>query len=256
MDQCIKFVVLFFDGFVHEQLILQVTVGAGNLESLLYMSPYDRMLLRRGLNPKQYYGSFLVTEDGILPPNTKIDVRHFSIGQYVNASGRTIDWGFQGAMHRWGFKGMPDRRTTKSHRRVGSIGSTGDARVWPGKRLPGHMGHEWRQISGLEVLRINPIAQVIYFKGNIPGSPGSAVLINDCLNDVKRVKEPPFPTFVPEEEHTTRIDDINIGDLTAQDIYSDKIYQFTNPSITFSEADEKKSAARDKTRAKIAKVKK
>lgn len=50
--------------------------------------------------------------------------------------------------------------TTKSHRRVGSIGSKGDARVWPGRKLPGHMGYEWRHAHSLEVLRINPIKQV------------------------------------------------------------------------------------------------
>lgn len=34
--------------------------------------------------------------------------------------------------------GQPKLKTTKSHRRVGSVGSTGDARIWPGKRMPGN----------------------------------------------------------------------------------------------------------------------
>lgn len=55
-------------------------------------------------------------------------------------------------------------RTTKSHRRIGAIGSKGDARVRPGKRMPGHMGFEWRSIPGLEVLRINPEKQVLNFQ--------------------------------------------------------------------------------------------
>lgn len=54
-------------------------------------------------------------------------------------------------------------RTTKSHRRIGAVGSKGDARIRPGKRMPGHMGYEWRSISGLEVLRINPEKQVSRF---------------------------------------------------------------------------------------------
>lgn len=51
--------------------------------------------------------------------------------------------GFQGVMKRWGFAGMPSgnwRGVTKSHRRPGSTGTTGNARVLPGKKLPGHMG--------------------------------------------------------------------------------------------------------------------
>lgn len=54
-------------------------------------------------------------------------------------------------------------RTTKSHRRIGAVGSKGDARIRPGKRMPGHMGYEWRSIPGLEVLRINPEKQVFKF---------------------------------------------------------------------------------------------
>lgn len=40
---------------------------------------------------------------------------------YMNYS---IDWGFQGVMHRWGMKGHSGVSPTKAHRRVGSIGST------------------------------------------------------------------------------------------------------------------------------------
>ncbi|KAE9549435.1 hypothetical protein FO519_007348 [Halicephalobus sp. NKZ332] len=234
--------------------MFKVTIGAGDLKSVLHMSPFDKVLMRRGINPKQHYGSFLVSEDGVIPPGTHLDVRHFNIGQFVNVAGRTIDWGFQGAMHRWGFRGQPDNRQVGSIFR--SIGSKGDARVWPGKRLPGHMGHEWRQTSGLEILRINPLAQVIYVKGCVPGSHGYPVLVNDCLNEEKRVKDPAFPTFAPEEEENADLGQLSIGDLTSKDLYSEKLFQFNSSSIVFTEADEKKSAARDKTRAKIAKVKK
>lgn len=60
---------------------------------------------------------------------------------------------------------------------MGSTGSKGDARVWPGRRMPGHMGYEWTLASGLEVLRINPQKQVIYVKGSCPGDNGEMVLI-------------------------------------------------------------------------------
>lgn len=59
---------------------------------------------------KDTLGSFLCTEDAVVEPGTKLDVRHFNVGQRVNIAGKTIDWGFQGPMHRWGMKGMPARR--------------------------------------------------------------------------------------------------------------------------------------------------
>ena len=50
--------------------------------------------------------------------------------------------GFQGVMKRWGFAGMPaGHGVTKSHRRPGCIGSGRDkGRVWPGQKMPGHVG--------------------------------------------------------------------------------------------------------------------
>ena len=70
-----------------------------------------------------------------------------------------IDYGFQGVVKRWGMKGGPaSHGATKFHRRVGSIGSGRDkARVWPGKKMPGHMGSERRFARGIEVILIAPL---------------------------------------------------------------------------------------------------
>lgn len=56
-----------------------------------------------------------------------------------------MDRGFQGVMKRWGFKGMPaSHGVTKTHRRPGNIGAGGEkARVWPGTKMPGHMGNRY-----------------------------------------------------------------------------------------------------------------
>lgn len=61
--------------------------------------------------------------------------------------------GFQGVMKRWGFKGMPaSHGVTKTHRRGGNIGAGGGkARVWPGTKMPGHMGGRTRTLRGLKV---------------------------------------------------------------------------------------------------------
>lgn len=57
-------------------------------------------------------------------------------------------------MKRWGFKGMPATHgVTKSHRRGGNIGGGGEkGRVWPGTKMPGHMGNQWRNLRAQEVL--------------------------------------------------------------------------------------------------------
>ncbi|MFH4981257.1 hypothetical protein AB6A40_007966 [Gnathostoma spinigerum] len=183
----------------------KVTVGAVNGDPREYTHEYIGMFERRGIPVKEHFASFMVTEDAVLEQSTPLYARHFLVGQYVTVTGKTIDWGFQGGMHRWGMKGMPALNTTKSHRRIGSIGSTGDARVWPGKRMPGHMGYEWVTTSGLQILRINPAEQVIYLKGCVPGDIGEMLLIKDCLQERKRAKDLPFPTFIPEKSNEKNV---------------------------------------------------
>jgi len=243
-------------------------VGAINHDSPFYTDVYRRIFERVGIPYKKRMANFLVTEDAIVKPGTHLDVQHFKVGQFVTISGKTIDWGFQGAMHRWGFKGMPRLNTTKSHRRVGSIGSKSDAKVWPGKRMPGHMGYEWRRTAGLEVLRINPLKQVLYVKGCISGDIDELVLINDCMIEDKRTNDLPFPTYYSpferlqqhqnlQQEIQTNDSDLNeIYAITSHDIYHPNLFQFTQPTIVYTEADETKSPIRDKAHAKIAKAKK
>ncbi|TKR68047.1 hypothetical protein L596_024093 [Steinernema carpocapsae] len=86
-----------------------VTVGAVNANPKLLTANYRNMFERQNIPAKQKLGSFLVTEDAVVAPGTKLDVRHFLPGQFVTVSGKTIDWGFQGGMHRWGMRGMPTR---------------------------------------------------------------------------------------------------------------------------------------------------
>ncbi|EPB72072.1 ribosomal protein L3 [Ancylostoma ceylanicum] len=196
----------------------KVTVGAVNGDPDKFTHVYRNQFARACVPVKKYLGSFLVSEEALPTVGTSLDVRHFTVGQYVTATGKSIDWGFQGGMHRWGMRGQPARNTTKSHRRIGSIGSVGDARVWPGKRMPGHMGYEWVTVSGLE-------------KG-------------------------PVPTWLPslekvEEESETKDDQQNVS--RDNEILSPKLFNFSSPTIMFSDDDAKKTLGRDKTKAKIAK---
>lgn len=74
-----------------------------------------------------------------------------------------VDRGFQGVMKRWGFAGGPsdERGATKFHRRPGSIGSSGDAKVWRGKCMPGFMGNRWRVLTGVKVRKIGLAAKQV-----------------------------------------------------------------------------------------------
>ena len=120
------------------------------------------------------------------------------------------------------------------------------------------MGYEWRMSPGLEVLRINPLKQVIYVKGSVPGEHGETLLIKDNMSGKKTTTiNPVFPTYtLTEDDVRPNYGEVSIADVTKHDLYAPNVFRFNSPSIIFTEQDETQSAIRDKSRAKTAKVKK
>lgn len=141
----------------------------------------------------------------------------------------SVDHGFQGVVKRHGFKGMPaSHGVTKTHRRPGNIGGGGEkGRVWPGTKMPGHMGNRWRIAKGLRIWRINTKYNVMWVQGSaIPGSTNGLVYIYDTILPLRKHKTaPPFPTTFEEElEAITGPSD---------DIWYEDVHSFKDDTITF-----------------------
>lgn len=130
-------------------------------------------------------------------------------------------------MKRHGFKGMPaSHGVTKTHRRGGNIGGGGEkGRVWPGTKMPGHMGNRYRTLRGLKIWRINTKYNVLWVSGqNIAGETNSIVTIYDTVLPLKKPKEPlPFPTYLNDEESLP------------DDIFDDQVHKFSDPTIIYIE---------------------
>ena len=127
-------------------------------------------------------------------------------------------------MKRWGFKGQPrSHGVTKTHRRPGSIGGGIKHRVWPGKKMPGHMGNLWRLSKGCKVWRINTRTNTMWVSGHaVPGDPNSLVYIYDTILPLKQPKTPPhFPTFTGNEAELS------------EDIYDEQVHKFNEPTIFY-----------------------
>uniref|UniRef100_A0A5S6Q7Q0 Large ribosomal subunit protein uL3m n=1 Tax=Trichuris muris TaxID=70415 RepID=A0A5S6Q7Q0_TRIMR len=159
----------------------RLTIGVDSADPQLFTAAYRGLFLKAGVLPKRKLASFAVTPNAAVAPGTRLYANHFLVGQYVDIWGHTIDHGFQGVMVRWGFKGMPKTHgVTKTHRRPGAIGTSGDACVKPGKKMPGHMGNEWRCIRGLQTeliklfyensLGITAISELSHSLVNVPFS--------------------------------------------------------------------------------------
>ena len=142
-------------------------------------------------------------ELGELKPGAKIAVQNlFKVGQLVDVQGITIGKGFAGVIRRHHFGGgNSSHGTSISHRTPGSTGQNqSPARVFPGKRMPGHLGNVRRTISNLEIVRIDEERQLLLVKGSVPGSSGRDVLVKLAAKGQRAPVKAQAPKAAPKAE--------------------------------------------------------
>src|SRR5499427_5154940 len=103
----------------------------------------------------------------------------FKAGQIVDVAGITKGKGFQGTIKRHHFTiGDATHGNSLSHRAPGSIGQRQTpGRVFPGKKMSGHMGATRRTAINLQVVQVDAEKNLIAIKGSVPGAPGGDVII-------------------------------------------------------------------------------
>jgi large subunit ribosomal protein L3 len=106
----------------------------------------------------------------------------FSDAKFVDVSGTSKGRGFAGVVRRHHFGGGP-----KSHGHMfqvqGSIGASSyPSRVFPGQRMPGHMGAEQVTVRNLRIRGIDLDENLLMVEGAVPGSREGYVLISKAKN--------------------------------------------------------------------------
>jgi large subunit ribosomal protein L3 len=112
----------------------------------------------------------------------KITVDVFEVGDAVDVVGTSKGKGFAGAMKRHGFSGGPITHGQSDRQRsVGSIGATsGTARVFKGKKMPGRMGNQRVTSQNIKVALVDPERNLIGVSGSVPGAKGGVVMIKEA----------------------------------------------------------------------------
>lgn len=107
----------------------------------------------------------------------------FKVGQKVDVTGVTIGKGYAGTIKRHHFKsGRASHGNSKSHNVPGSIGMAQDpGRVFPGKRMTGHLGDVQRTVQNLEIVRIDADRQLLLVMGAVPGAKGGDVVVHPAV---------------------------------------------------------------------------
>lgn len=142
-------------------------------------------LAKAGVEAGSVLKEFSVSAEDIssFHPGDKIDASIFAVGQKVDVTGRAIGKGFQGGIKRHHFSSQrATHGNSVSHNAPGSIGMNQDpGRVFPGKRMAGHLGDVKRTQQNLEVIRVDTERQLLLVKGAVPGSKGSDLIVRPAI---------------------------------------------------------------------------
>jgi large subunit ribosomal protein L3 len=138
-------------------------------------------LAKAGVEAGRVLKEFRVTPEELaeIKIGSTLDVGIFRVGQKVDVSGVSQGKGFAGVIKRHNFSSnRASHGNSVSHNKPGSIGMNQDpGRVFPGKKMAGHMGAARRTVQNLEIVRIDAERQLLLIRGAVPGSRGGDVAV-------------------------------------------------------------------------------
>ncbi len=162
---------------------VQVTFGSRRASRV--SKPLAGHLAKAGVAPGQVLREFRVEPDQLsgFKPGDTISVTIFAPGQKVDVTGTSIGKGFSGSIKRHHFSSnRASHGNSISHNAPGSIGMAQDpGRVFPGKRMAGHLGDVQRTQQTLEVVRIDEARGLLLVKGAVPGAKGGDVVVRPAV---------------------------------------------------------------------------
>jgi large subunit ribosomal protein L3 len=162
---------------------VQVSFGARKPSRI--GKPLAGHLAKAGVESGYLLKEFSVAADQLasLKPGDQIAVTIFAVGQTVDVTGTSKGKGFAGAIKRHNFSSnRASHGNSVTTNAPGSIGMAQDpGRVFPGKRMAGHLGDVKSTVQSLEVVRVDADRQLLLVKGAVPGAKGSDVVVRPAV---------------------------------------------------------------------------
>ena len=162
---------------------VQVTFGKRRASRV--GKPAAGHLAKAGVEAGEVQKEFQVSLDQLatFKAGDVIAVSIFQPGQKVDVTGVSIGKGFAGAIKRHNFSSnRASHGNSLSHNSPGSIGMAQDpGRVFPGKRMAGHLGDVQSTMQGLTIVRVDADRQLLLVKGAVPGAKGSDVVVRPAV---------------------------------------------------------------------------
>jgi large subunit ribosomal protein L3 len=162
---------------------VQVTYGTRRASRVV--KPQAGHLAKAGVEAGSFTKEFRLSAEALaeLSAGSSITVEMFQVGQKVDVQGVTIGKGYAGTIKRHHFKsGRATHGNSLSHNVPGSIGMAQDpGRVFPGKRMTGHLGDVNRTVQNLEIARVDLERGLLLVKGAVPGSKNGEIIVRSAV---------------------------------------------------------------------------
>jgi large subunit ribosomal protein L3 len=158
-----------------------IQVGFKTIREKLVNKPKMGIFSRAKLKPCRHIREFNVNNVDDYEIGTEIKADIFTVDEVVDVVGTSKGKGFAGAVKRHNMARGSMGHGSKYHRRPGSLGAMGPARVFKGRKMPGHLGNERVTVQGLKIVKVYPEKNLILIKGAIPGPRKGLVLIKNSI---------------------------------------------------------------------------
>lgn len=158
-----------------------IQIGFSVLRESLSNKPRKGHFQKASLKPMRYVREFKISDVESYEIGQEVKVDLFTVGDKIDVVGTSKGKGFAGMIKRHNASRGPMAHGSKYHRRTGSLGAKGPARVFKGRELPGRMGGERVTIQNLEVVRVDVDKNLILIKGSVPGANKSLLILKPSV---------------------------------------------------------------------------
>ena len=162
-----------------------VQVAFGTRKASRVIKPAAGHLAKAGVEAGTILKEFRVTPEvaAEYKPGTVVPVGLFEVGQLVDVQGTSIGKGFTGTIKRHNFSSQrASHGNSRSHNVPGSISMAQDpGRVFPGKRMSGHLGDVTKTVQNLDIVRVDAERSLLLVRGAIPGSKNGHVVVRHAV---------------------------------------------------------------------------
>lgn len=146
-----------------------IQVGFSGIKDRKVNRPDRGQFNKAQVKPTRWLREFRVEDANQYEIGQEIKADLFQEGDLIDVTGVSKGKGFAGGIKRHNFNRGPMGHGSKYHRRSGSLGAKGPARVFKGRKMPGRMGGERVTVQKLKIVKVYPEKNIILVKGAVPG---------------------------------------------------------------------------------------